>query len=213
MSTVLGLAWGLTLAWPLASRARGAAVARRLPAPPRPSRRNRALEAIRRTPVVRVVPSVLDRRRATRCRRRLAAELPVVTDLLSVAVGAGANPTHAVALAAHWSPRRAARVLRRVVDAQARGADLTEALRVATAGVPDWAPIVDALLASERLGAPIGPSLARVADQQRAELRRRAEAHARRVPVQLLFPLVFLVLPAFGLLTVVPVLVSGLTSL
>jgi hypothetical protein len=30
------------------------------------------------------------------------------------------------------------------------------------------------------------------------------------VPVRLLFPLVFLVLPAFGLLTVVPALLSGL---
>ena len=39
---------------------------------------------------------------------------------------------------------------------------------------------------------------------------RRAEAHARRIPVRLLFPLVFLVLPAFVLLTVVPGLAAGL---
>ena len=40
-----------------------------------------------------------------------------------------------------------------------------------------------------------------------------AEAHARRVPVRLLFPLVFLVLPAFVLLTVVPGLAAGLARL
>ena len=40
-----------------------------------------------------------------------------------------------------------------------------------------------------------------------------AEAHARRIPVRLLFPLVFLVLPAFVLLTVVPGLAAGLGRL
>ena len=55
--------------------------------------------------------------------------------------------------------------------------------------------------------------LARLADEDRAALRRAAEAHARRVPVRLLFPLVFLVLPAFVLLTVVPGLAAGLGRL
>ena len=136
-----------------------------------------------------------------------------MTDLLGVAVGAGTNPTMAVDLAARWAPDDAAQVLRRVRVAQGRGASFAEALTFTTAGSPNWEPIVDALLATERSGAPIGPSLVRVAEAQRADLRRAAEAHARRVPVRLLFPLVFLVLPAFGLLTVVPVLVNGLTSL
>jgi hypothetical protein len=46
--------------------------------------------------------------------------------------------------------------------------------------------------------------------EQRTTLRRRAEARARTVPVRLLFPLVFLVLPAFALLTVVPAVLGGL---
>ena len=71
----------------------------------------------------------------------------------------------------------------------------------------------DALLASDRLGAPVGPVLARLAEEERTALRRRAEAHARRIPVRLLFPLVFLVLPAFVLLTVVPGLAAGLGRL
>ena len=52
-------------------------------------------------------------------------------------------------------------------------------------------------------------ALERLAVEERTPLRRRAEARARKVPVRLLFPLVFLVLPAFGLLTVVPALLAG----
>ena len=60
-----------------------------------------------------------------------------------------------------------------------------------------------------RLGAAVDDALARLAAESRRDLRRRAEARARTVPVRLLFPLVFLVLPAFGLLTVVPAVAAG----
>jgi tight adherence protein C len=73
--------------------------------------------------------------------------------------------------------------------------------------------LADALLATDRLGVPVGPVLARLAHEERTALRRAAEAHARRIPVRLLFPLVFLVLPAFVLLTVVPGLAAGLGRL
>jgi tight adherence protein C len=100
-----------------------------------------------------------------------------------------------------------------VHDACALGATFADALDDLSARAPPFRAVADALLASDRLGAPVGPALARLAAEQRAELRRRAEAHARRVPVRLLFPLVFVVLPAFGLLTVVPTLLAGFSRL
>jgi len=75
------------------------------------------------------------------------------------------------------------------------------------------APVAAVLVASEQLGVPAAAGLARLAAEARAELRRRAEARARALPVKLLFPLVFLVLPAFGLLTVVPALLAALSHL
>ena len=74
----------------------------------------------------------------------------------------------------------------------------------------DLRGLADALLATERLGAPVLDSLQRLAVSARADVRRRAEARARTVPVRLLFPLVFLVLPAFGILTVVPTVAARL---
>jgi tight adherence protein C len=74
-------------------------------------------------------------------------------------------------------------------------------------------PLVGALVASERYGAPLVTSLERLADEVRRDRRRRAEEAARKVPVKLLFPLVACTLPAFGLLTVAPLIASAVRSL
>ncbi len=71
-------------------------------------------------------------------------------------------------------------------------------------------PLTDTLRTSAQLGAPVAPALGRLANDVRADLRRRAEARARTVPVRLCFPLVACILPAFALLTVVPVVLDGL---
>jgi tight adherence protein C len=95
----------------------------------------------------------------------------------------------------------------------ALGLDFEHALDAVARATPRLRPLADALLATDRLGVPVGPVLARLAEEDRTALRRAAEAHARRIPVRLLFPLVFLVLPAFVLLTVVPGLAAGLGRL
>ena len=73
---------------------------------------------------------------------------------------------------------------------------------------PPVRPLVTTLTASLRSGAPPGPSLQRLADAQRQRQRRRAEERVRRLPVLLLAPLVGLVMPAFVVLTIVPVAVT-----
>ena len=57
------------------------------------------------------------------------------------------------------------------------------------------------------------PALERTSLELRLDRRRAAELDARRVPVRLLAPLVTCVLPAFGLLTVVPLLAASLDAL
>jgi tight adherence protein C len=136
----------------------------------------------------------------------------VAIDLLAVAVGAGCTPYGAVEIAASWCPPGLGGALASVVDAVHHGEAFDAALRRAARTTPVLAPIADALDQAARLGAPIGPTLARLSAEARADLRRAAEARARTVPVKLLFPLVFLVLPAFGLLTVAPVLLDGFAT-
>jgi tight adherence protein C len=153
------------------------------------------------------------RRRARREEAALGAELPVTLDLLGVAVAAGCTPFLAVDMAVRWAPPAMAARLRGAREACALGATFADALDDVAARAPPLRPLAEALLASDRLGAPVGPALAGLATEERAQLRRRAEAHARRVPVRLLFPLVFVVLPAFGLLTVIPTLLAGFSRI
>lgn len=219
---LLALAWGALAATPMAVRARRQRVDARLrPLRPagaeRPHPRfvlpRRLLARSAGSALGRVLVDVRARHRSGRDDDKLDAELPVTIDLLGVAVGAGCTPYLAVDMAVRWAPPLMAARLASVRDACALGATFADALDDVAARAPPLRPLVDALLASDRLGAPVGPALARLATEQRAELRRRAEVHARRVPVRLLFPLVFVVLPAFGLLTVIPTLLAGFSRL
>ncbi len=166
--------------------------------------------AARTGAVGRVVRGV----RRTRARRRRDAELrravPIAVDLVGVAVGAGATPYLAVRVAAEWAPAEVATPLARVDRACRLGAPFADTMEELGAEYPSLFPMAETLVASDRLGAPVGPALARIAAEARTDTRRRAEARARALPVRLLFPLVFLVLPAFGLLTVIPALLAGL---
>ena len=154
-------------------------------------------------------------RRAERARlAALAGELPEVVDLFVLAVGAGLTVPLALAAVAAGAPGALAVELARVLDEVSIGRRLADALDDLPARAGDAVrPLVAALLASERYGAPLGAGLERLADEVRRERRRRAEEAARKVPVKLLFPLVTCTLPAFGLLTVTPLVAGAVRSL
>jgi len=207
-----GLGWGALAAVPIVRRAQRDTVARRFGAADR-SRVWPTGWTWDGGPLVRVIRAVIRARRQRGLDVRLRNELPTVLDLLGVAVGAGATPRGALETATHWGPPTIVAPLRRALVATELGASLGDALRDLGTESPALAPVAEALIASAQLGAPAGPALARLGDEARSVLRRQAEGHARTLPVKLLFPLVFLVLPAFGLLTVAPAVISALSRL
>ena len=160
------------------------------------------------------LPALRARRRQRLHLAAIAADLPDVVDLLVLAVGAGLTVRLAVAAVARRAPGPLGAELARA----GHDADLGRRLADALDDLPQRAgeatrPLVAALIASERYGAPLGASLERLAHEVRADRRRRAEEAARKVPVKLLFPLVSCTLPAFGLLTVAPLIASAVRSL
>lgn len=156
--------------------------------------------------------------RARGDQRRAEAEvvrlLPDVVDLLGVAVSAGCTVPLALAMVA---PRVGGplgtglgKALRRVQLGE-RHADALQAVCAEAGEITR--PLVVALQSAEHYGSPLVPALERLSSECRGRRRRQAEIAARRTPVRLLFPLVLCTLPAFALLTVVPLLAGSLTSL
>ncbi|GMQ99089.1 MAG: hypothetical protein BMS9Abin17_1639 [Acidimicrobiia bacterium] len=62
-------------------------------------------------------------------------------------------------------------------------------------------------------GAPISVALADLARHGREDLATQEQERLEKLPVKLLFPLAFLILPGFVLVAVVPAVVSGLSKL
>jgi pilus assembly protein TadC len=211
-AVVVGLAgaWGALAAAPVLRWARRQSVAARLPEPPAA-----AVRRVRRDwgPVGRVVGGIRAKRSAARAEAVLESVLPGAFDLLVAAVGAGCAPVGAAELTARWGPTPVAERFRLMLVATELGGSFPDALGELAVATPLLAPMVDVLRASAELGAPATGALVRLADEARARARRRAETRARVLPVKLLFPLVFLVLPAFALLTVAPALLSALSRL
>ena len=139
-----------------------------------------------------------------------ADAVALTADLLAMAVSAGLTPFLALELAVRFAPGPGAAQLDDTLQATRGGSRLADALDEEALRTPALAPVLALLAASERSGAPVAAQLRRLAAQIRAQGRRRAMARARTVPVRLLFPLVFLVLPAFLLLTVAPVVLASL---
>lgn len=156
----------------------------------------------------------LVRRAHRRQQRASEASFPDLVDLFRIAAAAG-HPVHrCLEVVAVRAPAPVRAPLAATLARVQRGVPLSDALAVLGPELGATGPVLtDALRAALRTGAPLGPVLDRVGAVARDRRARTAQAAARRLPVTMLFPLVFCVLPAFGLLGVVPLLAGSLGSL
>ncbi|MCP5028775.1 MAG: type II secretion system F family protein [Actinomycetia bacterium] len=145
---------------------------------------------------------------------RAGADLPEVADLLAVAASAGLTPHTMLDLLTGLLPANAAVAeLAEARNRAARGGILADELDSLGLARPQLGALTSALAGAERFGAALEPALVMAARDARVGRRHRIEEQARRLPVRLLFPLVVCVLPAFVLLTVVPVLAATVGDL
>lgn len=143
------------------------------------------------------------------------AELPQFLDVLASASSAGLSGPLALRRATEAIHGPLADELAKVVRGVDLGGRWRDELRKCSTrlSLPDLRRTVAALTRSESLGASLSEALSDLAEQVRAARRAAATERARKAPVKMLFPLVFLVLPAFLLLTVVPVLLTTVQSI
>jgi len=151
-------------------------------------------------------------------RGRLAsidAEVPQLLDLLAAASSAGLSAPLALRRASEAVSGPLAGEIETVLRAVDLGGRWRDELRETAdrLALPDVRRAVAALTRTESLGASLSDSTRELAATVREARRAAMTERARTAPVKMLFPLVFLVLPAFLLLTVVPVLLTTLQSI
>ena len=161
------------------------------------------------------LPAIAERRAWRRRRAALDAQIPQLLDLLAAASSAGLSGQLALRRAVVALGGPLAAELADVLDAVDLGARWRDELAAAAERLelPDLLRAVSALSRTETLGASLADSTAELAASVRAARRAAVTERARTAPVKMLFPLVFLVLPAFLLLTVVPVLLTTVQSI
>jgi tight adherence protein C len=160
-------------------------------------------------------PDLVLRRAAARRTRRADREVPLMLDLLAAAASSGLSGPLALgavidAVEGPLADELAAAL--RAVDLGARWRDELQAV-AERLDLQDLRRAIGVLTRSDSLGSSLVESLGRIAEDAREARRSATTERARKAPVKMLFPLVFLVLPAFLLLTVVPVLLSTLRSI
>ncbi len=166
-----------------------------------------------------VIPAYLAGTRAPTLIRQAAMErrgaeidaaLPDLADLMTLLAEAGIGIGRALPIAAGEINGP----LRERLDAALAqieiGVSRQEALLNAAAASPskELKAFADLFAEADRYGTPIAATLRAFADDARDKQLCRAREEAQRLPIKMLFPLVFMILPAFMLLTAGPLVVS-----
>jgi tight adherence protein C len=157
----------------------------------------------------------LGRRAIRRRRAALDRQVPQLLDLLAAGSSAGLSAELALRRSADALPGELGEELRAVFgDADLGGrwrANL--AALAASSGSSDLRRTVAVLERTETLGSSLVEATRDLASAVRQARRSATLERARTAPVKMLFPLVFMILPAFLLLTVVPVLLTTVRSI
>lgn len=153
------------------------------------------------------------RRRSTTASAELADQFPDLLHLLGIGLRAGLPLGSALDHLARTGPPPYREALTEVLARHRLGERLADSLSVLAERHPIAGDLTSALARCERYGDPVAPLVDRLNADALTARRQRLEAHARRLPVRLSFPLVACVLPSFAVLALAPILLGALTSL
>ena len=151
------------------------------------------------------------RRQARDRERRMTAQLPLLADLVALAVTAGTPPVGAMDAAADALPGPLAEEVAAIVTDVRAGVPADTALRSLAhrTPLPGLRRLVDALLVAMEHGTTVAGVARAQAEDLRVDERRRLMESAGRKDIAMLVPIVALVLPSVVLVALYP----GLQSL
>lgn len=157
----------------------------------------------------------LNIRRAIRLRQaRIVKDLPDTLDLLTISVEAGLGLDQALEVVTSRRPGPLSDEIRVYLDEVRLGADRSEVLKAigTRSGVEELISFTFTLVQAVELGVSIAKVLREQSHDVRTQRRQRIEERAMKATVKLLFPLIFLILPALFVVVAGPGLIRAYTE-
>ena len=161
------------------------------------------------------IPDFWLARRASMRQQAMLRHLPDVMDLLSVSVEAGLGFDAALMRVTGRFGEPVAGEFGRLLRELQLGRPRVEALRdlARRLDLPDLDAFVSAVVQADELGVGIASVLRAQSEQMRALRRQRAQEAALKVPIKMLFPLIFLIFPAMFIVLLGPAVLSFVQAL
>jgi tight adherence protein C len=145
---------------------------------------------------------------------QMQKDLPDALDLLTISVEAGLAFDSALSRVARSTEGPLAMEFARVLQEMNIGTGRTNALRALgdRTHIPELKSFVTAMVQADAFGIPIGQVLRIQSVEMRTKRRQRAEEKAQKVPVKILFPLMFCILPTLFIVVMGPGVITMMSS-
>lgn len=157
-----------------------------------------------------VAPSLWIYQKAYDRSQRVRRELPDALDLLTISVESGLAFDAGLAQVARRTSGPLAQEFFRVLQEMQFGTGRGHAMRALAdrTDVPELRSFVGAMIQADAFGIPIAGVLRVQAREMRVKRSQRAEELAQKVPVKILFPLIFCILPCLFLVVMGPAVIT-----
>lgn len=140
---------------------------------------------------------------------KIDRQMPDMIDLLVVTIEAGLGILASMRVASERLQDPLGQELRLTLQEQRMGLSVFEAITSLgeRADTPNMRMFVRALTQGEKLGVSIATTMRNLASEMRKRRKAQVEERAQKMPIKLLFPLVFLIFPAIMIVLLVPAMI------
>jgi tight adherence protein C len=137
-------------------------------------------------------------------------QMPDMIDLLIVTIEAGLGILAAMRVASERLRDPLGQEIRLTLQEQRMGLSVGEAIQSLgkRADCPNMRIFVRALTQGEKLGVSIGTTMRNLAEEMRKRRKASAEERAQKMPIKMLFPLLFFIFPAIFIVLLVPAFIN-----
>ena len=146
---------------------------------------------------------------------KIDKQLPDMIDLLVVTIEAGLGILASMRVASESMSDPLGQELRLTLKEQRMGLSVSQAIESLgrRADAPNMRIFVRALTQGERLGVSIGTTMRTLSVEMRKRRRAMAEERAHKMPVKMLFPLIFFIFPALFIVILTPMIINIIDAL